>query len=149
MTEKVMGRPTIYNEQIAEEICTAIATSSIGLKRLCDMHDHWPDKQSIYNWLYKYPNFFDQYIKAKEAQMLIYAEETIEIADDKSHDVIIREGKDGETYEVANNEFINRSRLRVDTRKWHISKLMPKIYGDKQVVENNHKFHEDDLKALK
>jgi hypothetical protein len=28
-------------------------------------------------------------------------------------------------------EHINRSRLRVDTRKWYLSKLAPKRYGEK------------------
>ena len=32
---------------------------------------------------------------------------------------------------VLNGEHIQRSRLRVDTRKWYLSKLNPKKYGDK------------------
>ena len=30
-----------------------------------------------------------------------------------------------------NNEAVQRSRLRVDARKWLMSKLMPKKYGEK------------------
>ena len=40
-------------------------------------------------------------------------------------------GHDDSTREVADNEWINRSRLRVDTRKWLMGKLAPKKYGDK------------------
>ena len=32
---------------------------------------------------------------------------------------------------MANNEHIQRSRLRVDARKWIAAKLLPKRYGDK------------------
>jgi hypothetical protein len=32
---------------------------------------------------------------------------------------------------VLNGEHVQRSRLRVDTRKWFASKVAPKIYGDK------------------
>jgi hypothetical protein len=32
---------------------------------------------------------------------------------------------------MLNNEFVARSKLRVDSRKWILSKLLPKIYGDK------------------
>jgi hypothetical protein len=35
-----------------------------------------------------------------------------------------------------NGEHLQRSRLRVDTRKWIASKLKPKKYGDK--VEHEH-----------
>jgi hypothetical protein len=30
-----------------------------------------------------------------------------------------------------------RDRLRVDTRKWLLSKALPKIYGDKQQIEHS------------
>ena len=54
------------------------------------------------------------------------------IADDDSKDV--RHGKDGE--ELLNAEFVQRSRLRIDTRKWLASKLLPKMYGDRKEIEN-------------
>ncbi len=55
------------------------------------------------------------------------AEEILEIADDGSNDTY--ETEDG--HEKVNTDVINRSRLRVDTRKWLMSKLAPKKYGDK------------------
>jgi hypothetical protein len=58
------------------------------------------------------------------------AADIIEIADDSSGDIEL----DGEGKPRQNAEFMNRSRLRVDTRKWLMSKLAPKKYGDKQQV---------------
>ena len=57
-------------------------------------------------------------------------DEIIDIADDASQDINITEkGK-----EICNSEFIARSRLRIDTRKWLASKLAPKIYGQNPVT---------------
>ena len=36
-----------------------------------------------------------------------------------------------------NGENIQRSRLRIDTRKWLMSKLNPKVYGDKLDMTTN------------
>jgi len=48
-----------------------------------------------------------------------------------------RTGKDGENLGwVVNGEAVQRSRLRLDTRKWYASKIIPKIYGEKQTIDN-------------
>ena len=65
----------------------------------------------------------------RQADLL--AEECLDISDDVSQDYI--EGEDGNT--KCNTEFVNRSRLRIDTRKWLASKLLPKQYGDQKQVE--------------
>ena len=43
---------------------------------------------------------------------------------------MMHEGKDGEIAWKINGEHIQRSRLRVDTRKWLLSRVLPKEYGD-------------------
>lgn len=66
-----------------------------------------------------------------------YADEILEIADDGQNDWMERESKNGEVFEVENHEVLNRSRLRVDARKWLMSKLAPKKYGDVQKLEHS------------
>lgn len=56
-------------------------------------------------------------------------EEILEIADETSRDTI-----DTETGEKANTEWISRSRLRVDARKWMLSKMVPKKYGERLAI---------------
>ncbi len=51
----------------------------------------------------------------------------MDIADDVSSDFTT--GKDGKV--TVNHDHIQRSRLRVDARKWIAAKLLPKRYGDK------------------
>jgi hypothetical protein len=40
-------------------------------------------------------------------------------------------GKDGEPVLAVDHDHIQRSRLRVDTRKWLLSEMSPKVYGDR------------------
>lgn len=122
-----IGRPTDYTPALAEEICETIACSEMGLKKLCNEHQHWPDKKTILKWVIKYPEFSHQYARAKALQIEAIVDEVLEIADDKSQDSIVDD--DGKV--SYDHEHINRSRLRIDTRKWLASKLAPKIYGDK------------------
>lgn len=98
--------------------------------------DKMPDASTIFVWLAKYQEFQEQYTRAKEIQADGFEEELFEIADDSSNDYMERQNADGTTYEVVNSEHINRSRLRIDTRKWVMSKLKPKKYGDRLVTEN-------------
>ncbi len=131
-----VGRPTDYNETIAALICERVATSTIGLNKLCCAYDDLPSKFTVNLWRYKYPEFSTRYAQAKLMQADLLAEECLDIADDDSCDTKIN--FDGE--EIANNEFIARSRLRIDTRKWLAAKLLPKQYGaiadDKKTVSD-------------
>lgn len=123
--KKKAGRPTDYNADIAALICERVATSTLGLNKLCAMYDDMPDKSTVNLWRYKHPEFSILYAQAKMVQADLLAEECIEISDDSSRDTII----DSEGYEKANTEYIARSRLRIDTRKWLAAKLLPKQYG--------------------
>jgi hypothetical protein len=128
---KKVGRPSTYSRSIAEEICNTIATSSKGVKCLCKENAHWPCHDTIYRWLIEYSEFSDLYAQAKKYQVEVLVDEIIELADDVSHDEMINDhGKI-----VPNKEHINRSRLRIDSRKWIASKLVPRIYANKDQGE--------------
>jgi hypothetical protein len=76
--------------------------------------------------------FYTQYARARDIGLDAMADELLDIADDGTNDWTERldsEGKKtGQT--VPDHEHIARSRLRVDTRKWYLSKLAPKKYGE-------------------
>jgi hypothetical protein len=102
-----------------------VATSTLGLNKICLAED-MPSKFTVNLWRYRYPEFSTQYALAKLVQADLLAEECLEISDDNSNDNRI----DPVTgFEVCNTEFIARSRLRIDTRKWLAAKLLPKQYG--------------------
>lgn len=128
-----MGRPSIYNDELVEQICYAIANSSKGLREICKKNPHFPNPDTIYEWVRTKPNFSELYYKAKRDQITPLIDDILAISDDTSNDDIIN--KSGEL--VANNEHINRSRLRIETRKWLAARLMPKLYGDRLHIDND------------
>jgi hypothetical protein len=74
-------------------------------------------------------------IRAREVGYIKMGDELLEIADDASNDWLERQNKDGATFKVVDQENISRSRLRVDTRKWLLSKMLPKVFGDRLSAE--------------
>lgn len=86
-----------------------------------------PAPATVCDWAAADPVFAEQYARAKEAQMDRYAEEILEIADDATNDWM--QNKHGD--KTLDAEHVQRSRLRVDSRKWLMSKLAPKKYGEK------------------
>lgn len=123
--ENTGGRPSDYSEELAAHICGELA-SGRSLRDVC-RDDDTPAQSTVFLWLSKHPGFSEQYARAMEARTNALAEEILEIADDSSGDVGVTE--DGR--EVVKSDVIARSRLRVDTRKWLMSKMAPKKYGDK------------------
>lgn len=91
-----------------------------------------PSVATIFNWFRTQEGFLNQYKAAKEEQADAMAEEMLDIADDGTNDWMEVRDSEGATigYKV-NGEHVQRSRLRIDTRKWLASKLKPKKYSEK------------------
>lgn len=128
-----MARPSDYSTELTTAICVRLGLGE-SLREIC-RDDDMPDKSTVMRWLASHAEFRDQYAGAREAQADYYAEEILEIADDSSNDWMKRKQGD-EEIEVENKEVLNRSRLRVDTRKWLMARMAPKKYGDKIVQEH-------------
>jgi len=130
-----MGRPVIYTQEIADQLCEIISTSNKSLRTICKELEI--SVNTVLRWLRdeEKKDFWLQYARAKEEQADFLAEEILEIADDDSRDTKIIIGKDGKEIEVENTEWTKRSQLRVDSRKWIASKLKAKKYGDKIQTE--------------
>jgi hypothetical protein len=130
-----MARPSSYTEALGLKICSEIAHGK-SLVSICKADD-MPSVVSVYSWLNdeRYKAFLNSYTRAREDQADTLADEIVSIADDATHDTTTNP----ETgYECANTEWLARSRLRVDARKWVAAKLKPKKYGDKLDVEAKH-----------
>lgn len=134
------GRPTKFTPELADLICKRVATNSVGLKKMCEMYDDLPSKETINTWRWEKPEFSAQYAQAKLRQADLLAEECLEIADASELDTTVN----AEGFEVCDIEYVNRCRLRIDTRKWLASKLLPKQYGPHVPKEDN----KDDNKSV-
>jgi len=96
-----------------------------------------PAKTTILRHLAKTPEFATQYARAREQLVEHWADEVLDIADDGTLDTIQGTNKHGQEVQVSNPSNVQRDRLRVDSRKWLMSKLAPKKYGDKLDVEHS------------
>lgn len=131
--DKPFGRPSKYTKELADLICKRISTSSMGIKRLCDAYDDMPSYDTIFEWISLHQYFSIQYAKAKSNQAHVFAEEIIDLSAKSDNDLLVNPIT-GE--EKPNTAAIMRHRLMIDTRKWVAAKMLPKLYGDRQVIEN-------------
>ena len=118
------GRPSKCTPKLAKEICGRIAEGE-SLIRICK-DEKMPNKSTVLRWAIAHKWFCDQYTQACELRHDVWAEEITDIADDATSDMTVTDKGIGVDYEN-----IQRSKLRVDSRKWLLSKLKSKKYGDK------------------
>lgn len=88
-----------------------------------------PSNETFYNWIREDEDKSKQYARATEIRAEHIFEDILKIADNNVSDIITDENG-----ERTNHDAIQRSRLMVDARKWYLSKLNPKKFGDKNTT---------------
>lgn len=111
-----VGRPSLYSEELAKNIC-ALISSGESVKKI-SKRDDMPSEFTIYKWIGEHPEFSKQYAHARAAQVERYAEDIEAIADNVDVD----------------SNAIAKARLQIDSRKWLLSKMIPKKYGEKIAI---------------
>lgn len=125
-----MGRPSDFAQETADAICERLIEGE-SLRAIC-LDDDMPSASTVCRWLAQQSAFREQYAYAREAQADTLTDETLDIADDGSNDWMEKKNAAGDVIGVEyNGDAVQRSKLRIDTRKWYASKLAPKKYGDK------------------
>jgi len=127
--EVVPGRPTLFTQALADEICAGIA-AGYSMRGVVNQ-EHMPAMTTVFRWLRENDEFRQQYTRATEERAEAFQEDIIDIADDGTNDTMMIETKGGFEMEVTNREVIERSKLRVETRKWLMERMKPKKYGNK------------------
>jgi hypothetical protein len=123
------GGQTVYNREIADKILERLREGE-GLNTICRDPD-MPSGSAVRGWaLDDRDGFGARYARAREIGALAMADDILEIADDARNDWMEKHGEDGVAY-VLNGEHVARTKLRIDTRKWMLSKVLPKIFGDR------------------
>lgn len=122
------GRPTTYTPELAARLCAQLAAGK-SIRTACKAAD-MPSIATVYNWMNSNPEFLEQYARAKQDAADAMAEDIMDIADDSTNDYMEYTYGD-QTVTRLNQENIQRSKLRIETRRWLMSKYKPKRYGDK------------------
>ncbi len=130
MASKPRGRPTLYTDELAAEICRRIVEGE-SLTRICK-DDDMPNVSSVYLWIIKNKDFSNMYAHAREDQADTYSDQIVDIGEEVPMMVITDE--DGKVTKRIDPAGVNRNRLRVDARKWVAAKLKPRKYGDRQIL---------------
>lgn len=129
--KKPHGRPTLYTEEIEREVLERLSAGE-ALKQIC-RDDHMPHEATVRKWAREDvpEGFYTRYTRARNLGLDSMADETLDIAHDGSNDWMEREDEKGRVQISLNGEHVQRSRLRVDTMKWYLSKMAPKRYGER------------------
>lgn len=125
------GRPRVYSEALAAALLDRLADGET-LRGIC-RDATMPARSTVQGWMVNVGGFSARYAQARARGVEVLADEILDLSDDSSRDVHI--GEDGQ--KIVDHEAIARSRLRVDSRKWLLSKLLPQTYGDRQQLEHS------------
>lgn len=121
-------------EEMFNAICDNIADEGMSLRKALQL-PNTPNAKTFYKWLEESDDKSKQYARACERRAEFYADEILEIADTTNADAWV--GDDGVTR--VDGQAIQRSKLMVDTRKWLMSKMNPRKYGNKVDVTSDGK----------
>ena len=119
-------RTSTFTQDIAIRICAELADGK-SLRAICRADD-MPAEATVRAWaLDDVDGFSAHYARARDIGYECLADDILEISDDGKNDTY----KDHEGNDRTDQDVIARSRLRVDSRKWMLAKMLPKRYGDK------------------
>lgn len=111
----------VYTEQTWYEILQRVASGETIRSIANDAH--MPDYNRLLNWIHKDDGRRDEYYRAKEAGALLIEEQMLDIADAVDNEM----------------EDVQRSALRINTRKWLLGVWNRKRYGESKQIDMNHK----------
>lgn len=118
-----MGRPSGFSQDIADTIINRLVEGE-SLKKIC-RDDAMPATSMIMRWLSDEDEdkqgFREQYTRAREAQADGYADEIVDIADEK----ITEENR------VFAAALEQQRKTRIAARQWAAGKVKPQKYGDR------------------
>lgn len=136
--KRQMGRPPIPNrDKVADIILWEMSHNGKSMRKACV--EAGISAATFLLWREADPELSKRYDQARLDMYDCIADHAMAIADEEFREIEVDEqDEDGNWIKVKRTVAVDtqRSRLRVDTRKWLLSKIAPKQYGDKQVVDN-------------
>ena len=149
---KGVPRPSIrqYDHQVVTAHICAELQKGRSLENICTTDEGMPTVAGFLKWVNTEPEVSKDYARAREIGYLMLADEIVALSD-KTHEWVTVQELDPDGNPVfdeagepvlkkvlmpLNNDVIAHKRVQIDTRKWMLSKMLPKIYGDKLTQEH-------------
>jgi len=124
VTEVVRIRPQ-YDQSTRDKICELLMLGNT-LTKIVKM-EGMPTYRTVIQWLQTDEQFKKDYEYARDVQYDKMSDDILDIADNGQDDVDPTTGK-------SNWENVNRSRLKVESRKWLLAHMRPGRFGEKQQI---------------
>lgn len=121
-------------DEIIKRVCEFITNENKSLRKALMLHD-MPNRDTFNEWLKESDQYARAYACACEERQEALFDEILEISDDNALDVTV----DDEGVYSVQGEIVQRSKMRADNRKWALSKMNPKKYGNKVDVTTDGK----------
>ncbi len=125
-----MGQKSTYTEWHGEMICAGLAEGH-SLLSICEALGI--SYEAARRWETDVAEHATNVARAREMGCHALAEQALQIADTPQLGIVRTTKADGSIEERAEDMTAHR-RLQIDTRKWLISRWLPKVYGDKVAI---------------
>jgi hypothetical protein len=127
---KSVGRPTKLTKDVSAEICARLASGEPITKITKD--EHMPASATLYRWLASDAEFREMYEVSRRDGAHTFAASIVEIVDDEP--LYVFDDKGNKRVDPGS---IAQKRLKMDGRKWIAAKYLPKVYGERTVLQGD------------
>jgi len=135
-------------ERVTADVFEQLA-AGVSLDQACKNVQDAPSAQTIMRWVEESPLLAEEYAHARATGYKLLADRMMTIAAE-THSMVTTHAQDLDGNYIFNQDgtpllkqvlvplnadVLASKRLQVDTLKWQLSKMLPKIYGDKTTTE--------------
>lgn len=118
------GRPSKYTKAAGDRICAALAGGA-SLRQAAAAEGI--DAHTVLAWRDAFKGFSTQYAEARARGQELLAEAVVyDIPEEAARAALDRD---------CGMQRLTALRMRSDNIKWHLAKMLPKVYGERQAVE--------------
>lgn len=139
-----------YTQDLGDEICRRIE-EGMTLRKVCEMED-MPERTVVIGWANKRPFFRNQLTRSRVECMISWADDIVEAADESVSDYkltldlddprVNRIEEDGKVTFTFSGDHLNRSKLKIETRRWLMERINSEQFGIRQYIDITQRFFE-------
>lgn len=127
----------MYTQEEIEDKFSKICKSILeGNSLRLSLKENSLSAETFYKWTDSDDNRAKRYARACDLRSELLFDEILEISDNTEEGTVIETDDSGRTKEKV-GDMLGHRKLKIDARKWVLSKMNPKKYSDKLQVDNS------------